>query len=179
MVSANCLFFFFAQILVQGISAAPTQGTVVPKIIPGPGLPSLESLNLTSAELFALPSPFSEDQMNTLVDGSCGPNDSAYTHVNLAIACYHFVRNLGSQRCEVPASGHAIYCLSESGDGKAHLTGRSLTGRVEASSCADTAAGALWTIDHCTRPGGSTAGLAPPNGNGNILVGTSNRNFWG
>ena len=45
---------------LQTISALPTTQNAVqsyPEVIPGPGLPSLESLNLTSAQLYEMPLP--------------------------------------------------------------------------------------------------------------------------
>lgn len=41
----------------QATSALPAPETVYPEVIPGPGLPSLASLNLTSAELYQMGLP--------------------------------------------------------------------------------------------------------------------------
>jgi hypothetical protein len=43
----------------HGTSAAPAPAA--PEVIPGPGLPSLESLGLTSLYLYSLPRPVSDD----------------------------------------------------------------------------------------------------------------------
>jgi hypothetical protein len=42
----------------HGTSAAPAP--IAPEVIPGPGLPSLESLGLTSSYLYSLPRPVSD-----------------------------------------------------------------------------------------------------------------------
>lgn len=43
--------------LLSVASAAPPVSGNYPEVIPGPGLPSLESLGITSAELYQLPHP--------------------------------------------------------------------------------------------------------------------------
>lgn len=45
----------------HGTFAAPAPAPIVPEVIPGPGLPSLESLGLTSEYLYSLPRPVSND----------------------------------------------------------------------------------------------------------------------
>lgn len=40
--------------------AAPVEGTAYAEIIPGPGLPSIEELGLTLAELYETPAPQGE-----------------------------------------------------------------------------------------------------------------------
>ncbi len=44
---------------LQGVMAAPK---VYPEVIPGPGLPSLASLNLTSAQLYEMGMPEGKDR---------------------------------------------------------------------------------------------------------------------
>ncbi|KAL5327603.1 hypothetical protein ACEPPN_005304 [Leptodophora sp. 'Broadleaf-Isolate-01'] len=39
------------------LTQVATLPTMVDEVVPGPGLPSLASLNITSAELFAMPDP--------------------------------------------------------------------------------------------------------------------------
>lgn len=58
--------------------------TVYPEVIPGPGMPSLASLNLTSEQLYNMPltqeaTDFVE--RSTLFTPGCGPADEAYTDV--------------------------------------------------------------------------------------------------
>lgn len=57
MLSAN-----YISSLVFGLAALHTTSAIpapeaVPEVIPGAGLPSLESLGLTSADLYAMPKP--------------------------------------------------------------------------------------------------------------------------
>ena len=51
-------------------------------------------------------------------DPRCGPAESAYTNVNDIIACYHYLNNLGTTRCTVPA-GNIEMCRA----GQAHIVG--------------------------------------------------------
>ncbi|KAJ4374808.1 hypothetical protein N0V83_001885 [Neocucurbitaria cava] len=91
------------------VSAAPAAVEVraeVLEVIPGPGLPSLESLGITSEYLFSLGAPEpSGDEMSILTDSTCGTN---YGSVNNAIACYNYLKNLGKQNCGVPDSQRSI-----------------------------------------------------------------------
>lgn len=43
---------FLLALAVATASALPTVDTVYPELIPGPGLPTLAELNLTSAQLY-------------------------------------------------------------------------------------------------------------------------------
>ncbi|CAO2654827.1 Nn.00g115600.m01.CDS01 [Neocucurbitaria sp. VM-36] len=157
---------------LQAVSASPILEVRedYPEVIPGEGLPSLESLGLTTAQLYEMPRP-EPAEMSVMFDPRCGPSDAAYTNVNSVIACYHNLKNLGTTRCGVPGSGKVTeFCRS----GDAHAIGQSLTGRDESSYCSDVAIGLLWVVDHCTRPDQSVAGFAAPNGNGNFFVGGRN-----
>lgn len=70
------------------------------------------------------------DEMSILFDPRCGPDEPAYTNVNGVIACYQYLRNLGTTRCGVPGSGRVTeFCRS----GDAHAIGQTLTGRDESS----------------------------------------------
>lgn len=53
--------FLTAIIGVKVITALPatTSEQIYPEVIPGPGLPSLAELNLTSAQLYTMPIPIS------------------------------------------------------------------------------------------------------------------------
>lgn len=74
-----------------------------PEVIPGPGLPSLASLNLTSAELYAMPVPEGiSATLNKRTDGFCGAGRSAAS-LNDAIACYNYLKNISSSDCGIPA----------------------------------------------------------------------------
>ncbi|KAH7388759.1 hypothetical protein BKA66DRAFT_440428 [Pyrenochaeta sp. MPI-SDFR-AT-0127] len=133
-----------------------------PEVIPGEGFPSLESLNLTSEYLYSLPKPESvELEMSIMADPRCGGN---YTPVSGAIACFHYLNSLGTQQCGVPISQRSIVMCSS---GNSQITGH---GIGHSSWCQHVALGALWSIDHCTRPQGDVAGIAPAYGNGDLMV---------
>ena len=61
MVFHKCLLSSIVYLVsLQIVSAVPTPDNVVqsyPELIPGPGLPSLESLNLTVAQLYEMGKP--------------------------------------------------------------------------------------------------------------------------
>lgn len=54
--------FILALTTLKTAAALPTSEQVYPEVIPGPGLPSLASLNLTSAELYQKKLPPSKRQ---------------------------------------------------------------------------------------------------------------------
>ncbi|KAL2192583.1 hypothetical protein P885DRAFT_82042 [Corynascus similis CBS 632.67] len=154
--------------LFQGAMAAPK---VYPVVIPGPGLPSLAELNLTSAQLYEMGVPEELSARGELLgkrfEGLCGPAEAAYTNVNGLIACFNYLRNLGTQSCV--AGENTVMCTA----GDAHVYGSALTGTAS-SYCSDVALGLLWVIDHCTRPDQSCAGAQAANGNGDLIVGGYN-----
>ena len=68
------------------------------QLIPGPGLPSLPSLNLITANPHNMPLP-SPDEMNLATatanalspfTPTCGPANNAYTNVHNLIVCYNY-----------------------------------------------------------------------------------------
>ncbi|KAL6703961.1 hypothetical protein ACN47E_008899 [Coniothyrium glycines] len=154
--------------LASMATAAPTleTRTSLPEVIPGPGLPSLESLGLTSEALYAMGKPESSplgDDMSTMVEPRCG---DSYGEVNAAIACYNYLRNLGQTPCTVGQGLRSqIMCRA----GNIRIEG---FGIGQSSWCEHVAHAVLWTIDHCTRNGYDTAGYEAAYGNGNLLIGT-------
>ncbi|KAF2023234.1 hypothetical protein EK21DRAFT_95076 [Setomelanomma holmii] len=165
---------FVALASLQAASANPLGARAeVAEVIPGDGLPSLESLGLTSADLYAMGLPATPgDEMSVMFDARCGPSDGAYTNVNGIIACYNYLRNLGTTNCGVKGPGAPVTEFCRSGD--AHATGQSITGNDESSYCRDVAAGLLWVINSCTRPQQDCAGFNAASGNGNLVVGGTN-----
>ncbi|KAF1841381.1 uncharacterized protein K460DRAFT_397621 [Cucurbitaria berberidis CBS 394.84] len=151
--------------LVSLASAAPAAVEVraeVPEVIPGPGMPSLQSLGLTSEYLYSLGKPdVPSDEMSILVDPRCSNN---YGNVNNAIACYNYLRSLGQRQCGVPDSQRSIIMCST---GNVRIEGH---GIGASSWCEHVAVGVLWTIDHCTRPQQDTSGFAPAYGNGGLII---------
>ncbi|KAM3505420.1 hypothetical protein MY10362_002970 [Beauveria mimosiformis] len=157
------------------VSAAPA-GEQYPEVIPGPGLPSLEELGLTSAGAVSVTSSqtSADDTLSVLYTPICGPEDKRYTNVDGIIACYHYLNNLGTQNCGIDREiSHFCYAGDASVLGQARLLhGASLY-------CRDFANAVLWTIDHCTRPDQSCAGIQAAYGNGGLLVASCTRWFYG
>lgn len=56
--------------------------------------------------------------------GRCGPAEAAYTNVNDIIACYNYLKNLGTQSCV--ANENTVMCTA----GQAHVYGSALNGRT-------------------------------------------------
>lgn len=151
----------------QVTSATPLTQQVS-EVIPGPGLPSLESLGLTSAELYAMPTPASNDTFRPLFQGGCGPSDAAYAPVNDIIACYNYLRNLGTTRCSVGGPGLPVVEMCRAGQAK--ILAQSNTGNDESSYCSDVACGVLWVINSCTRPQQDCAGEYPTSRQDNVIL---------
>lgn len=60
----------------------------------------------------------------------CGPSEATYGPVSGVIACYNYLKNLGTKACRVPANRKVVeFCRS----GKSHATGQSLTSKAESS----------------------------------------------
>jgi hypothetical protein len=124
---------------------------VYPEVIPGPGLPSLAELNVTSAQLYELGIPEGTvkkdnrersrgnpshhlltvllaevraraEALDKRFTGKCGPAESAYTKVNDIIACFNYLNNLGTKSCV--AGENTVMCTA----GSAHVYGSALNG---------------------------------------------------
>ncbi|EUC50783.1 hypothetical protein COCMIDRAFT_81103 [Bipolaris oryzae ATCC 44560] len=159
------LISFFIHILLalnHYTTAFPTESH---ELIPGPGLPTLASLNLTTSDIINLP-------LSIIVptgprkDPQCGPED-AYTNVDSLITCYKYIKRLGTEYCEFRLREVKTLCRI----GGVGVVGIGIGKDVERSYCSDVALGLLTVIDGCTRPDQSAAGFAAANGNGNIIVG--------
>lgn len=197
-----------AVAFLQATVAMPTNEVAAvvvrnyPEVVPGPGLPSLASLNLTSAELYemvpvgkhpTLPysSPFPTVQDHPLTSPpptaagvkteaalftlECGPEDAAYTNVNGLIACFNYLNALGTTSCGVPGYGNPVIQMCYSGD--AQVIGQSITGDDESSYCRDVATAVLDVINGCTRPDQSCAGFDAAYGNGDLIIGGVNTSW--
>jgi hypothetical protein len=101
------------------VRSLPSTAEEYPEVIPGPGLPSLASLNLTSAELYQrIPSPgrsssflnvneiltrTNSDVMERLERRfSLICNEVPQCSISDATACFNFLNALGHQACTVP-----------------------------------------------------------------------------
>lgn len=128
-------------ILALAGAAAAAATAKYPEVKPGPGLPSLAELGITSAELYQMGKPafrksfFTHNDAGLTIpdsnaingafsanlDPGCGPTD-AYTYdINGVIVCYNYLAKLGDTACVVPADGSSAFCAS----GDAAITGKS------------------------------------------------------
>ena len=138
------LFLATMASLVQSAALPAEATTVYPEVIPGPGLPSLASLGLTSADLYnrtiednrtrphhfprhkhianiiphPAPFPLSAGILERRFDPGCGPSESAYTSVSNIIACYNFLRSIGGNACVVNGQAGSRSTFCSAGDGK-------------------------------------------------------------
>jgi hypothetical protein len=93
-----------ALVLATGILAAPKS---YPKVIPGPGLPSLASLNLTSADLYELDyhtilsDITSREESAPLVPCFNLNCDGQKCQATDAVACINYLAMLGSETCNM------------------------------------------------------------------------------
>ncbi|KAH8700944.1 hypothetical protein BGW36DRAFT_357580 [Talaromyces proteolyticus] len=153
----------------SAIPAAAPQGGIA-EIIPGPGPPSLESLGLTSEDLYyetirkRKPSPLEKRFKLTCQDkvvGECQPVMPRLV-------------SMDTKKCTVNGA-NAIFCTS----GKAALGGSNVSGGGSASSywlilrislpCRDVAYGARKIVGKCNKRGG-VAGANAAGGNGFLIT---------
>jgi hypothetical protein len=93
-----------ALVLATGILAAPKS---YPEVIPGPGLPSLASLNLTSADLYELDyhtilsDITSREESAPLVPRFNLNCDGQKCQATDAVACINYLAMLGSETCNM------------------------------------------------------------------------------
>ncbi|KAF9259945.1 hypothetical protein L218DRAFT_1055494 [Marasmius fiardii PR-910] len=149
-------------LLVNIAHASPVEDSRV--VIPGPGLPSLESLGLTSADLYAR--TLTELEMRSLMARfplMC--NEVPKCSVGDAVACYNYLNALGHQACTVNGE-NVTFCTA----GGCHWFGSNISGGGSASSyCSDVAIGGNVVINNC-QGGGQVSGANAANGNGNLVV---------
>ncbi|KAH8106140.1 hypothetical protein BXZ70DRAFT_1004419 [Cristinia sonorae] len=155
-----------ALFLAGRVSCTPTS---FPEVIPGPGLPSLESLGLTSADLYSGTSVASldaRDELSSEFTRVCNDNGCGRVPRADAQACVNFLRNLGTTACVVGQTS-TVMCTA----GRAVVTGTNLSGQSSVSSfCQDVATGAQNVVTFCADSNGLVAGADAAFGNGNLIV---------
>ncbi|KAK7053662.1 hypothetical protein R3P38DRAFT_2851491 [Favolaschia claudopus] len=155
---------------VGSANALPNTNTKeFPEVIPGPGLPSLASLNLTSAELYQrVPSPEVVKGLERRFDLIC--NEVPQCSVSDATACFNFLTALGQQACTVPGpvGASSTFCTA----GGCHWFGGNLKqgGGSVSSFCSDVATGGASVIFGCTQSNNLVSGANAANGNGDLIV---------
>ncbi|KIJ51549.1 hypothetical protein M422DRAFT_244710 [Sphaerobolus stellatus SS14] len=145
------------------VIASPVDNVV--EVIPGPGLPSLESLGLTSAALFKKSSITAGESLLTKHFDTTCQTFNTVSAAN-AEACVNFLRALGQQACAVNGD-NSLFCTA----GDANIFGSNISGGPSASSfCSDVAIGAQNILNACTLSNGQVEGAAAANGNGFLVV---------
>ncbi|KAK7053661.1 hypothetical protein R3P38DRAFT_3170996 [Favolaschia claudopus] len=140
-----------------------------PEVIPGPGLPSLASLNLTSAELYQrVPSPDVVKGLERRFSLIC--NNVQECSTSDASACFNYLNGLGHQACTVPnvyLAGNT-FCTA----GGCHWYGSNWKegGGLVSSYCSDVATGGAAIEFGCSQTNGLVSGSNAANGNGDLVV---------
>jgi len=83
--------------LTTPITATAIQKRQTLTVIPGPGLPSLVSLNLTSSALYAMNRTVLPDGIN--YSQECGPGDEPGAAISDVTACFNYLVVIGSEEC--------------------------------------------------------------------------------
>ncbi|KAJ7271857.1 hypothetical protein C8J57DRAFT_1716049 [Mycena rebaudengoi] len=139
-----------------------------PEVIPGPGLPSLASLNLTSAELYQrVPSPDIANGLERRFDLLC--NQVPQCTLSDATACFNFLNALGHQACTVPDPflANIKFCTA----GGCNWYGSNFKpGGGHVSSFCDVATGGATVLFACGQVNGLVSGSNAANGNGDLVV---------
>ncbi|EAU87832.1 hypothetical protein CC1G_01479 [Coprinopsis cinerea okayama7 len=129
------------------------------KVVPGPGLPSLESLNFTSRDLVVRALERIERSKEAQEDRERSSSfTKRYTptcdwHQYLismpnAWACHEYLHSIGSVTCAVPSSG-SRFCHTVSGNADVAWYGRVNGVSYTQSSCANVANGGVWVLNNC------------------------------
>ncbi|KAF9223912.1 hypothetical protein BS17DRAFT_767105 [Gyrodon lividus] len=159
--------------LTSAVSAVPATTPDYPEVIPGPGLPSLVSLGLTSADLHAMgpPPSLTERTAGAELDPEL---KKRYTNicqtysmggVDNVIACFNYLNSIGNNACGVNGE-NVVFCTA----GDAGVGGSNISGGPSASSaCRDVATGVQWVFTYCN-VGGEVGGSAAAYGNGDLIL---------
>ncbi|KAJ3719155.1 hypothetical protein C8R42DRAFT_643442 [Lentinula raphanica] len=161
--------------VAHGLSTT-TKRTIYPEVHPGPGLPTLAELNLTSEALYTISPKFDSRELGdqpALASRSSLYTDNCQTYstanVDDVIACFNYLENIGSNTCGF-SGDNVQFCYA----GTAQITGSNIfEDPVVASLCSDVALGVQWIFTYCN-VGGQVGGLAAAYGNGDLIVGVEN-----
>ncbi|KAF2281327.1 uncharacterized protein EI97DRAFT_454533 [Westerdykella ornata] len=177
---STLISLFILTLRFSTASPVANEATALPQLIPGPGLPTLESLNLTMADLLAMdlpdfpsPSPSPSLSANPRSPLHCATHPARFTSPLEIRTCYGYLITAGTRMCGVPARKPdellvGVFCQY----GDTLIAGISLTGNAEASYCRDVAKAVASITEQCARPqDGWVAGYNTAHGNGNLEVG--------
>ncbi|KAH6879987.1 hypothetical protein BKA70DRAFT_1447599 [Coprinopsis sp. MPI-PUGE-AT-0042] len=168
---------------IASAGALPAEATVLPEIIPGPGLPSLASLNLTSADLYkpidrdTIKAHYASLGLPTTVSGlqkrgECFPV-STRGDVNFAMACHNYLfqqqqTSMGTFTAYNPGT---TLCSASN----VRISGWCNPGGPcpRYSWAVHIAHAVWWSIEHCNY-NGNVGGVETAYGNGDFYVRTAN-----
>ncbi|KAF9522967.1 hypothetical protein CPB83DRAFT_70657 [Crepidotus variabilis] len=158
-------------ICIIGISA---KQSTYPHVIPGPGLPSLKSLQLTSADLYnrQLITNSSIEKRDEGYDKNCFAFTTA--DVQSTVACFDYLTRLGHVDCTVPVDNN-VFCTA----GDAVIGGSKLdqTTGVTSASCWWVALAVQWIFQNCNADGRVGGTAIPINSDQNLIVGVYNTDW--
>jgi len=169
--------YFFALLVaafagLQNVAAVPAaeSAKVYPEVVPGPGLPSLEELGLTSEQLYTTTPTINGRELFPRYTSVCETYTTA--DVDDTIACFNYLQAIGSNNCGV-SGDNVQFCYS----GNAQITGSNISGTGSASSaCSDVAFAVQWVFTYCNQDG-NVGGSCAAYGNGNLIVGVENLDY--
>jgi len=165
--------------LIASTAAAAPVEDEYPEVIPGDGLPSLASLNLTSADLYdpdfdlKFGNPDDDDTDNETRDlfarypATCRISTWNSGPVSGAKACYNYLKKLGTQYCAVHEQDPGVYDAKFCTAGKTRVVGEAV--KKTKSYCRDVAHAVEWSINHCSH-NGKVKGAQAAGGNGALAV---------
>ncbi|MCJ1482551.1 hypothetical protein MMC06_002717 [Schaereria dolodes] len=141
---------------------------VYPEVRPGPGLPSLASIGLTSAELYEMTPNLSgkPEKRDKLFDPYCGGGNDATANVNDVIACFNYLQSIGGISCGIAGDGNQHHMCEA---GTAIIAGVSVFGTFTETACMNVALGVQWVFTYCNTDG-QVEGDAAAYGDGNMAV---------
>ncbi|EFI26825.1 hypothetical protein CC1G_15748 [Coprinopsis cinerea okayama7 len=155
----------------------------IPEVVPSPNLPSLESLNITSLDLFkrAL-ARFDSERAEAATQAESNPDltrrytptcDGNGLNPYYAYVCYYYLWDLDSTPCVVPPFG-SRFCHTTHGSGDVAWWGSTngIGWDTTQSTCREVAAGGAWVLQNCQFP--SWPGLTYFTGGTNAAWGNEN-----
>ncbi|KAF6743945.1 hypothetical protein DFP72DRAFT_931109 [Ephemerocybe angulata] len=130
----------------------PLQVFNLTPIVTGKGLPTLQELNLTWADILrpVLPRRKSRGSMSEFQRRFSECRWRQRINCSYAEQCYNYLWSLGAQACGVPpASQWSRFCES----GSVAWDGESVDGRYRATDCRSCAEGGVWVLYNCVLNG--------------------------
>ncbi|KAG2007996.1 hypothetical protein CC2G_013476 [Coprinopsis cinerea AmutBmut pab1-1] len=160
------------------------------EIVPGPGLPSLESLNLTSRDLvvraFDRMEQMRESNNDSLEKRYTATCDNVLMHGEGGWFCFEYLLSLGQANCIVPPWGarfchtnYNVYVYEVAWYGATNGLGPN---DWTQSKCHEVANAGIWILHNCHTPYGGAqmqfGGTDAPWNNQNLVVRIGLKDWW-